>query len=188
MRLFTSVANQYKNYQIKVVLLGPAESGKTALMKRIISDEFTMEDYVPTIGFSFGCKKINENNENEDFEFKIWDTDSQERSLSFLSSYYRNTGVLLFTVDLSKNGAIAETMEIFNSLIDSLRSSSDKTIIVIVGTKSDLEREVTDKNIDDFAIYISRSLNSKPILYIETSANTGKGIISSSSNYRQISV
>jgi small GTP-binding protein len=131
---------------------------------------FFTTGYVPTFGINFSTKTINEN--NKDFKINIWDAAGQKIYRSMLPTYCHSACILLFTVDLSKNGAITETMEIFNSLIDSLGSS----IIVIVGTKSDLECKVTDENINVFATEISESLNGKPILYIETSAKTGEGI------------
>ena len=77
----------------KTIMIGPAFSGKTSLMKRYIFKKFS-EDYQVTVGLDFQCKTIKMN--GKAFNMQIWDTAGTEMFQSLSASYYRNsTGAIV---------------------------------------------------------------------------------------------
>ena len=82
----------------KIIILGDSCVGKTALTLQVADNEFN-ECFITTIGVDFRLLKyeINGNKIN----VQIWDTCSQERFRSIISSYYRNCSGVILVYDIT---------------------------------------------------------------------------------------
>ena len=129
------------DFIVKILLLGPQKSGKSCTLLRFADDAYT-EDYISTIGVDFKIKIVEEMEKK--VKFQIWDTAGQERFRIITASYYRGTHVfvLFFALDDHQQ---------FDSLPDFIQSigeyGSPDTPICLVGSKSDLERAVSNEEI-----------------------------------------
>ncbi|ELP85437.1 rab9, putative [Entamoeba invadens IP1] len=152
---------------VKIVLLGESATGKTCIVHRYITNEFTNQS--TTVGCAFNSKTINYN--NKIIKYEIWDAAGQERYRSLSAIYYRNATVALLVFDITRQ----ETFNAVTDWVDELKqNTSNSTMIFIVGNKCDLadQRLVKESTIQD---YIKAS-NSNIIGYMECSAKTGKNI------------
>ena len=73
----------------KIIIIGDASVGKTAILQRFIHNKFKSE-YLCTIGVDYWVKSLSI---NKDFmvDLQIWDTCGQERFKTITRQYYRDT-------------------------------------------------------------------------------------------------
>jgi len=129
-----------------IVFLGGEGVGKTSLISRYIKDHFPKE-HDPTIEDSHEIKIKYDENENE-VEFKILDTGGEEQIQNMLEQWisHGNGFILVFSVNDSKSlNALKKIVELINNV------DKDKLPKVLVGNKTDLEREVSPEKGEEFA-------------------------------------
>ena len=154
------------NYLLKYVIVGDASVGKSNLLLRYSHGQFR-EQYQLTIGVEFGSNNISI--DDKVFRIQIWDTAGQENFRSITRAYYKNSACALIVYDISKR----ESFEHISAWIEECRNSSPKSVfMVLVGNKSDLEkeREVTEEEGRELA-------ETNGMLFFETSAKTGKNVV-----------
>jgi Ras-related protein Rab-1A len=86
------------DYSTKVLVIGDAGTGKSALILRYVDDNYT-NNYYNTIGVDFKIKLCDINDKR--IKINIWDTAGQEKFKSIISSYYRNSDVIILVFDLT---------------------------------------------------------------------------------------
>lgn len=155
------------NITIKLTLIGPACSGKTALANYLTQERSLNEEYEPTIGASFKTKylatdwsqsvlhqlwrdvnafqKRSNNIEpptNDRIQIEAWDCAGLERFWSLIHMYLHRADIVYFVCDMSQligSGAL--------EYIDKLRELQQKSLAIykdnykqayFIGTKSDL--------------------------------------------------
>ena len=84
---------------LKVILIGDASVGKTALLLKYVDGKF-LENHIATIGVEYKEKIIKHN--NIDIKLQIWDTAGQERFRTITNSYYRGAHAIVIVFDLTK--------------------------------------------------------------------------------------
>lgn len=155
----------FEKLHYKIVVGGDTSVGKTAILKRLVKEEFD-ENTQATIGVGFFSYLLKAGNEN--VKLQIWDTASLERFRSIAEAYFKNAVGAVLVFDLTNRHS-------FNTLsrwIDKITSLCvPNAYVVLVGNKNDLggERKVTEAEAQVFA----RRNN---ILYLETSAKTDYNI------------
>ena len=118
----------------KVVLVGDSGVGKSNILSRYLTDEFTL-DSKSTVGVEFGAKKIKVNNLT--VKAQIWDTAGQERYKSITNAYYKGAKGALLVYDISNRESFNNTTK----WISELKLNGDKDItIILIGNKCDLEQ------------------------------------------------
>ena len=117
----------------KVVVLGDACVGKTALILRYVCGTFNPEA-VATIGIEFLFKKVQW--QGKDLKLQIWDTVGLERFAALSQSYCRDADAAIFCYDVTYQHSF---LNINKWLYDYLIHKDCP--MVLVGCKSDLERE-----------------------------------------------
>ena len=154
---------------LKIIMLGSSEVGKTSILERYFKNEFR-ENQFSSIGIDFQTKEIKYNDKL--YSVHLIDTAGEERFRSITSSYFRMAEYYLLVFDLTnKNSLMA-----LSSWIESLKEHIEKPKYIILGNKSDLEKNVIpDEEINEV-------LNDKVNLkindenFIKVSAKTGENI------------
>ena len=154
------------NGPYKITLLGDTGVGKSSLVTRAVRNEF-FEHQESTIGAAFLTKEIIVNDNHVKIE--IWDTAGQERFRSLTPMYYRNAAAVIVCYDIT----CTETFEKAKMWVNEVsRKGTDNPLIILVGTKLDLEkkRSVNNNQIDD------QYWGSQITLFHEVSSKTGSGV------------
>ena len=157
--------SQKENYKFKVVVVGDSGVGKTNLIKRFITNEFS-ENFKATIGVEFMSKtyKINKHL----FKIEIWDTAGQERYKSITSAYYKGAKGAFVVYDLTRRATFTN----IEKWIGELKTCGNEDVfILLIGNKSDLKdkRQVTGEE-------AAKKAEELKVAYCETSALEGYNI------------
>ncbi|XP_034041706.1 ras-related protein Rab-20 [Thalassophryne amazonica] len=117
-----------KKPDVKVVLLGDMNVGKTSLLHRYMEKKFK-ESVTTTIGGAFFLKQWGP------YNISIWDTAGREQFHGLGSMYCRGAAAVILTYDVTNWQSLAELEERFLSLTD---TANQDCIYAIVGNKADL--------------------------------------------------
>ncbi|CAI4050010.1 Rab family GTPase YPT53 SKDI_14G2310 [Saccharomyces kudriavzevii IFO 1802] len=156
---------------IKLVLLGESAVGKSSIVLRFISNDFT-ESREPTIGAAFLTKRITR--DDKAIKFEIWDTAGQERFAPLAPMYYRNAQAALVVFDITNEQSFRKAQDWVEELHEKL---GDNIIIALVGNKMDLltmQGEISNRAVNEDEI--QNLCQQENLLYFEVSAKTGKNI------------
>jgi len=135
------------DYTFKVIVIGQAGVGKTAIVRRFIRKVFP-ENQRPTIGIDIGIKLLEI--DGKKIQLKIWDSAGSERFRSLATSYYRNADAAILVYGINDSETIYELQTWSNEL-----NNNDSDLVkFLVGNKNDLidEREVSQEIAINFAL------------------------------------
>jgi small GTP-binding protein len=94
------------SHVLKLIVLGDASVGKTALIQRFVNGFFQPLPYKPTVGADFYSQKLEytlpASGETITLTLQIWDTAGQERYKSLASSFYRGADICVIVEDCTK--------------------------------------------------------------------------------------
>eukprot|EP00029_Vermamoeba_vermiformis_P012194 TRINITY_DN7009_c0_g1_i1.p1 TRINITY_DN7009_c0_g1~~TRINITY_DN7009_c0_g1_i1.p1 ORF type:complete len:200 (-),score=51.02 TRINITY_DN7009_c0_g1_i1:41-640(-) len=131
----------------KVIFVGDAGVGKTAIIERVAEGKFTSEYVSFTPDFK---EKIIAGSDGRQVSFELWDTAGQERFRTITSSYYRGAHIIFLVCDLTVKETIGN--------VDSWRGEADKyasdgAIRVLLANKLDLadKRVVSTEELKNYA-------------------------------------
>ena len=155
----------YDIEQAKVTLLGDANTGKSSIIQRFISNSF-QDHSDPTIGATFLSKVLDF--DRKSIKLSIWDTAGQERYNSLAASYSRDSRAILIIYDITNRDSFLNLNKWYASIKDHLLPD---VIIAIIGNKEDLvdKEAITLLEAQEYA----QSINA---LYMRASAKLGSGI------------
>ncbi|XP_041857524.1 ras-related protein Rab-20 [Melanotaenia boesemani] len=119
--------SKMKKPDVKVVLLGDMNVGKTSLLHRYMERKF--KDTISTVGGAFFLKQWGP------YNISIWDTAGREQFHGLGSMYCRGAAAVILTYDVTNWQSLAELEERFLSLTD---TANHDCIYAIVGNKADL--------------------------------------------------
>jgi Ras-related protein Rab-2A len=151
-------------YMFKYIIVGDTNVGKSCLLLGFTDRRFRA-DHDVTIGVEFGTRSVFV--DDLPMKIQIWDTAGQESFRSITRAYYRGATGCLLVYDISRR----ETFEHVTQWLQDVRNGcSSKTIIMMVGNKSDLpRRQVTYEEGARFA-------KENGLSFIETSAKTADNV------------
>ena len=146
---------------IKLILVGEAQVGKTAIINQYIQNTFE-EEYIATIGQEKQTKEISLKNGTK-FKLEIWDTIGQDTYSAANKIFMRNAKIALLVYDITKEESFKNLNKFYTQVCDI--NGKDKIIFGVVGNKSDLyeERTVEEEDGQKYATDIGAS-------FFETSA------------------
>ena len=152
------------NLDVKLVVLGCTDVGKTSLTMRFCHNSFETP-ISATIGASFQQKRLQI--EDTTINLQIWDTAGQERFRSMAPMYYRNAKAAILVFDITKK----ETFTKLREWLSDLRTHVDNDIVLaVVGNKFDSPNAIVEPDvITSFGQEIGANVHL-------TSAKTGKGV------------
>ena len=153
----------------KVLLCGNSGVGKTSIFKRYFKNEFE-GNYNSSIGIDFQTKVIKR--KSKQYSIKVFDTAGEERFRSITSSYFRMAEYFLLIFDLTNRNSFDAIPE----WIALLKEYVEKPKFMIIGNKSDLEKnKIPDDEIND-ALEGKEQFKINDENFIKVSAKTGKNI------------
>lgn len=125
-----SAPNISQDYLFKLIIIGNSGVGKSCLMHRVTTNEFS-EDHEVTVGVEFGSLLLKMNQDGGDqsvFKLQIWDTAGQESFQSITKIFYRGAHAVLLTYSVA-------SMQSFQNLqhwCNEVRTQSEPDAIVIL--------------------------------------------------------
>lgn len=149
------------DYVLRIVLVGEAVVGKTSLCDALSLGK-TLSSYQATIGVDFSISDIT-TLDGKKIKCQLWDTAGCERFRSITKSYYRLAGIIILMFDLSKRESFSD---LYYWIEEIRKHGNEETKILLIGNKSDLDREVGRMVIDEFIEQYCE------VTYIETSVKT----------------
>ena len=99
--------SEEESLQCKVALIGETRVGKTSIINRYISDNFS-SSLSPTPGASFTVKTVFIKDYNQPIKFEIWDTAGQEKYRSLAKVFYKNAAAIILIYDITKRESLEE--------------------------------------------------------------------------------
>ncbi|XP_072472610.1 ras-related protein Rab-42 [Notamacropus eugenii] len=155
--------------QLRVLLLGDADVGKTSLLRRYVEGDL-WADAPPssTVGVEFYSRML-ELASGPRVKLQLWDTAGHERYRSITRSFYRNTAGVLLVFDVTNRESFDHIQDWYQQV--SSVQGLDKVIFLLIGHKSDLQqaRQVSSKEAENLAAVLGMS-------FLETSAKTNSNV------------
>ena len=122
----------YAEYQVRVVMIGNTQVGKTSLVLKYFRNSFS-EDVQSTIGASVFTRVCTE--DDKKIIINYYDTAGQETYRSLGKLYYRNCACAILVFDVTDK----KSFDDLESWVKEFRSHSASNAIFIAGNKSDLK-------------------------------------------------
>ena len=157
-----------KALEIKIVLLGNLNVGKTSIASRYCKNSFN-EHHINTIGGAYQQQKVVLNN-GAIVKLHIWDTSGQERFRAMTNLYYRDAQVAILTYDITSESSFTGIEFWIEEL--KYKVENENMLLFLAGNKcdvSDEERKVPKSKGKKFA-------EDNNMFFYETSAKTGAGV------------
>lgn len=152
------------DYNIKIITMGNANSGKSSLTERLCRNRCP-RTYEPTIGVEFSSMIYN-SEDGLKYKIMFWDTAGQETFAPIVKSYYKNIAGIFYLIDLTDRRSFTR----FNYWLDEFhKNKTCDAKILVVGNKLDKQRRIKKEEME----YITRVKN---LDYIEVSVKTGENI------------
>ncbi len=118
---------------IKVLIIGETNVGKTSLIKQYIDNTFS-EEKIATVGYDTITKEIAI--EDRKIKLNIWDTCGQEQYRTINQMFVKNSKIALLVYDITQKDTFNELKNYWYTYIT---TSLGKNIIIgIAGNKCDL--------------------------------------------------
>lgn len=133
------------NFLFKLLLVGDIGVGKSCFMFKVCDGAFSTS-YLMTIGVDYRVKTVI--NDDTTYKIQLWDTAGQERFRTITKSYYRGSDEIIVCYDTTRR----ETYKnVVSWIYDINRFSRTDCAVIIIGTKSDLQRKVPYQEAKKFA-------------------------------------
>jgi ADP-ribosylation factor-like protein 3 len=87
--------------EVRILLLGLDNAGKTSILKRVASEDIT--EIKPTQGFNI--KSVTQ----EGIKMNVWDIGGQKTIRPYWRNYYDATDVLIYVIDSADRRRLEET-------------------------------------------------------------------------------
>lgn len=154
---------------VKIVVLGAKNVGKTSLIQRYCNDVFT-DKTKSTIGAGFYTHSTTVSDTN--VSMMLWDTAGEERFRSVTPSLLRGTGGVVLVFDLFEPLSLEELDVYYDMCAMNINvTDTEESPILLLGNKSDLGEQVVGE--DSIKLWMERHNIS---CYHKVSAKTGENV------------
>lgn len=151
---------------IKTTLIGDSGVGKTCIIRRYISNDFSF-NLSSTNGVSYSKKELII--DNKKIQLDIWDTAGQEEYRSLGKHFYKDSYIVLLIYNIAKRESFDHLKNIWYE--DLLKYGEEYKVLAVVGNKCDLyeQEAVPEEEARQFA-------DEKNALFMNVSAKNGDNI------------
>lgn len=128
-----------KGRELKVLLLGLDNAGKTTILKKLASEDIT--HITPTQGFNI--KSV----QSQGFRLNVWDIGGQRKIRPYWRNYFEDIDVLIYVIDSSDQKRFEETGLELSELLE-----EEKLLgvpVLIFANKQDLLNAATPDKISE---------------------------------------
>ena len=152
----------------QIILIGDSDVGKTALINRLISDDFHFT-YETTVGVDSRSTifEVNEGENTEIIRIDIWDTMGNERSAQLSKQYSRKAQGIMLVYSVTWSQSLNSIEKWYNYLKENIQENIP---IVLVGNKKEHKDKII-KYEEGKAIAEKYNWN-----FFEVSALSGEGV------------
>lgn len=154
--------------EVKLIMLGNSNVGKTSLAKRL-----TVDSYESKIDATVGSSvyKVYLEIGNEEISFVLWDTAGQERFKSITPMYVREAKILLLMFSCSEKSSIDDLQSWYDIAVNVV----DDIKVVVIGNKSDLINSEQTNEIENQVVEFFRK-NNQEECFLLISCKTGNSL------------
>eukprot|EP00056_Hartaetosiga_gracilis_P020696 m.20945 g.20945 ORF g.20945 m.20945 type:complete len:217 (-) comp8646_c0_seq1:99-749(-) len=149
----------------KVIVVGPSDAGKTALMDRFVNNSFRVEKQT-TVGVSFLIRSWH------NIHLAIWDTCGQEKFAPLTQFYARDAAAAIIAFDMTDR----EGFDNITTWVNYLTENAKGCVKVLVGCKVDLCNDAPATRAVSKVEGVGKAEDIGAVAYIETSAKTGEKV------------
>ena len=121
-------------HKFKIILVGDTNVGKTSFLNRKHNNIFNPA-FTTTLGVDFYYISVRKN--NTDIKIYLWDTAGQEKFANLINVYFRDLDGAMVLYDITNRNSFDNIEKWIEKIGD---FNKPNIPIVIVGTKSDLEK------------------------------------------------
>lgn len=154
-----------KKYSLKIIIIGEPAVGKTSLVKKFVSGQFS-KDYRSSLGTNIFTKQIELENGIK-ASIQLWDIAGQERWVKMRHVYYRGAKGVIIVGDLTRKNTFDQIEEFW---VSDVKQYCPQAPITLLANKNDLIKGLNDK---DFSS-LGKRINTLSVLL--TSAKTGENV------------
>ncbi|MFX1468608.1 MAG: Rab family GTPase [Promethearchaeota archaeon] len=154
-----------KKYTLKIIIIGEPAVGKTSLVKKFISGQFS-KDYRSSIGTNIFTKKIKLENE-VDTSIQLWDIAGQERWTNMRRLYYAGAKGVIIVGDLTRKNTFDQIEKFW---VPDIKKYCNLAPIILLTNKCDLESQLSKTEVKS----LGEKINA--ISIFNTSAKTGENV------------
>ena len=157
--------SKIEKYSLKVIIIGEPAVGKTSLVKKFVSGQFS-KDYRSSIGTNIFTKRI-KLEKSVDATIQLWDIAGQERWTNMRHFYYTGAKGIIIVGDLTRKNTFHQIEKFW---IPDVKKYCDIAPIILLANKNDLETELSEMEINSLGEKIDA------LSVIHTSAKTGEHV------------
>lgn len=163
---------------VKIVLVGPAKCGKTALIQRFVNDTFS-DNYVPT-----GFEKYSTKGKLGDYtiEYSIWDTSGSGSYDTVRPLAYQDAQIFILCFSIADPDSLPLTIA---KWLTEIRSHCPATPIILCGCKGDARQSHSSNYPDDtISFYMNQSVITREQALIACQQISGVGYVETCARYQ----
>lgn len=156
------------DYVLKLIIVGNASVGKTALLRRF-EDPMASMDTHTTLGVEFKILTFNFQDLGKVVKLQVWDTAGQERFNSLVPTYFRGANCVFLVFAVNDRASFENAR---SKWMKDIEDHGTEPLMMLVGNKCDLpneERQVTHEEAQSFA-------DKHKLRYMETSALENRNV------------
>ena len=179
-KLLNAVMTRKNDFDMKIVILGKFDVGKTSILSRFCKNSFE-DDTEHTIAGRYFTQNLELNNEHAKIKLHIWDTNGWGwggridctmtcgRIVKIcLELYYRDAHAIILVYDVTQE----DSFENLDFWITEVNNKVENAILCLAGNKNDVEEK--DKKVPTSKGKAFAEKNN--MIFYEISAKTGSGI------------
>merc|ERR1712137_1102044 len=150
--------------EVKLIVLGDANVGKTSLLLRYCEDDFS--EQIATINVDY--KQCAYERNGAKAQLAIWDTAGQERYRTITTSFYRDTDAVILVYDMTDPASFSG-LDRWKEELEANVPFSQK---ILVGNKVDLEEHGRQVTLEEGQNWATKH----GFLFMEASAKTNANV------------
>uniref|UniRef100_K3X431 ADP-ribosylation factor-like protein 2 n=1 Tax=Globisporangium ultimum (strain ATCC 200006 / CBS 805.95 / DAOM BR144) TaxID=431595 RepID=K3X431_GLOUD len=156
-----------KEKEIRVLMLGLDNAGKTTILKKFMGQDIT--EISPTLGFDIQTL------EYKNFKLNVWDVGGQQTIRSYWRNYFEQTDGLVWVVDSADRRRLDDCKRELKQLLTQEKLAG--ATLLIFANKQDLPGALTASEIADYLELRSEQFVNRHWNIVACSAVTGAGLL-----------